>query len=162
MVLEFLQQNYGEDVPRVNISTIARVVKTRWDGTAPKDVELMNQYFEAKLRVKFKAKAMMRFQDLIREIDENRLPVIIWLNEAKQPPDKLWHAVVLTGYDSATQHFTYNDPWNAREKQEEVGKFIQKWGVEAKMVKLLISTETQAYLGKWISKNLDEGESADE
>lgn len=156
MILEFLRQEHGQDVPHLKLSSIARIVKTQWDGTAPKNVELMNSYFEGKLSVRFKAKALMRFPDLKKELDEHR-PVIVWLNLAKQPEDTLWHAVVVTSFDPLTNYFTYNDPWDGKEKQEEVGRFMQKWGMEGRMIKLLISTTEQAYLGNWLKEQMEDG-----
>lgn len=158
MILEFLRQDYGDAIPRLKISSIARIVKTQWDGTAPKNVERMNSYFEAKLCINFKAKAMNRFPDIEKELNEGK-PVIVWLNVAKQPEDTLWHAVVVNGFDPNNNSLSYNDPWNATEKNEEVGKFINKWGTEAKMVKLLISTNEQSYLGAWLKETQIEGES---
>jgi hypothetical protein len=161
MILEFLRKVYGDDIPRLNISSIARIVRTQWDGTAPKNVELMNQYFEARVCVKFKAKAMMRFPDIIKELDEHK-PVIVWLNVAKNSTDNLWHSIVVTDFDPKTNYFTFNDPWDTKEKTEEAGKFLQKWGTEAKMVKLLISTNEQTYLGKWLRENQLKGEPTNE
>jgi hypothetical protein len=166
MILEFLRDNCGNVVPSVSIPNIAKVVRTQWDGTPPGNVELMNEYLKAKLSVKFKATYGQRFQDIVVETNEKETPVIAWLNEAKGPvnhskiltdtsqlEDKLWHAVVVTYYDSNAQNFIYNDPWNAKEKSEEAGKFLRKWGVEGMMVKLLISRNEQAYLGTWLKEN---------
>lgn len=84
------------------------------------------------------------------------------LTDTKHLEDKLWHAVVVKYFDEVTQHYTFNDPWNAKEKNEQAGVFLQKWGVEGKMVKLLISTNDQAYLGTWIRENPLKGESTNE
>jgi hypothetical protein len=62
MEIEFLRQKYGDAIPRLSISQIARIVNTQWDGTAPKDIEKINKYFEAKLCIEFKAEYMRHFQ----------------------------------------------------------------------------------------------------
>ena len=33
MILEFLRQKYGDAIPKLSISQIARIVNTQWDGT---------------------------------------------------------------------------------------------------------------------------------
>lgn len=142
MVIEFLRERYGEAIPRLSIKQIARIVNTQWDGTAPKDVERINEYFEAKLCIEFKALYMRHFPEIQKELDEER-PVIAWINSQK-PPDKLWHSVVVRGFEP--NFVIFNDPWDCKRKSEEVGLFISKWGTEAKMVKLYISKEKQSYL----------------
>lgn len=159
MLLEFLRQNYGDAIPKLSISQIARIVNTQWDGTAPKDVENINKYFEAKLCIDFKAEYMRRFPEIQKELTEER-PVITWINSQK-PPDTLWHAVVVRGFNESN-FVVYNDPWDCKRKTEEVGIFINKWGTEAKMVKLLISKEKQSYLYEYSREHQNNGELADE
>ncbi|MGD0204211.1 MAG: C39 family peptidase [Candidatus Bathyarchaeia archaeon] len=155
MLLEFLRQKYGDAIPKLSISQIARIVNTQWDGTAPEDVENINKYFEAKLCIYFKAEYMRRFPEIQKELDEER-PVITWVNSQK-PPDKLWHAIVVRGFDES--HFViFNDPWDCKRKTEEVGVFISKWGTEAKMVKLLISKEKQSSLYEYQNAHQINGE----
>ena len=160
MILEFLRERYGEDIPRLSLSRIARIIGTQWDGTAPKDVENINKYFKAKLCIEFKAEFMRHFPEIRKELEEGK-PVIAWVND-QIPPDKLWHAVVVCGFNPDINAVIFNDPWDARKKSEEVGIFIKKWGVEAKMVKLLISKEKQSTLHEYSREQLTEGEQADE
>ena len=155
MLLEFLRKNYGEAIPQLSISQIARIVNTQWDGTAPRDIEKINKYFEAKLCINFKAEYMRRFPDIKSELNEER-PVITWINSQK-PPDKLWHAVVVRGFDELN-FVIFNDPWDCKRKTEEVGIFISKWGTEAKMVRLLISKEKQSNLYEYSREQIN-GES---
>ncbi len=159
MLVEFLRQTFGDAIPRLSISQIARIVNTQWDGTAPKEVENINKYFEAKLCIEFKAEYMRRFPEIQKELKEGR-PVIAWLNSQK-PPDKLWHAVVVRGFDEAN-FVVFNDPWDCKRKTEEVGVFISKWGTEAKMVRLLISKEKQSSLIEYQEKHQIDGELANE
>ena len=160
MILEYLRQDYGDDIPRLSLSKIARIVETQWDGTAPKDVENINKYFKAKLCIKFKAQFMAHFPDIEKELAEKR-PVIVWINIATFP-DLLWHAVIVCGFDPDTNSVFFNDPWDNREKAEEVGVFIQKWRTEAKMVKLLISKAEQTSLEAYPKEQLDGGEADNE
>jgi len=155
MLLEYLREKYGEAIPKLSISQISRIVNTQWDGTAPKDVENINKYFEAKLCIDFKAEYMRRFPEIQRELKEER-PVITWINSQK-PPDILWHAVVVRGFDELN-FVIFNDPWDCKRKAEEVGVFISKWGTEAKMVRLLISKEKQSNLDEYPREHQINGE----
>ena len=77
--------------------------------------------------------------------------MIAWVN-SQRPPDKLWHAVVVRGFDESNL-VIFNDPWDCKRKTEEVGVFISKWGTEAKMVRLLISKEKQSSLIEYQEKH---------
>lgn len=123
-------------------------------------MEKINKYFEAKLCIEFKAEYMRRFPEIQKELQEER-PVITWIN-SQAPPDRLWHAVVVRGFDPDTNFVVFNDPWDCKKKTEEVGIFISKWGTEAKMVKLLISKEKQSYLYEYPREHLTNGESTHE
>jgi hypothetical protein len=160
MILEYLRQRYPNGIPQLSISRIAHIVNTQWDGVAPRDVENINEYFSAKLCLQFKAQFMAHFPDIEKELREER-PVIVWLN-ILPPPDLLWHAVVVVGFDPEFNSVFYNDPWDNKEKREEVGVFIQKWRTEAKMVKLLISKGQQTYLETYSKENKIDGELTDE
>jgi ABC-type bacteriocin/lantibiotic exporter with double-glycine peptidase domain len=160
MILEYLRQDYGDNIPRLSLSRIARIVETKWDGTSPKDVENINKYLETKVCIKFKAQFMGHFQDIEKELREKR-PVIVWVNIAPAP-NLLWHAVVVRGFDPDTNSVFFNDPWDNREKSEEVGVFIQKWSTEAKMVKLLISKAEQTSLEAYPKEQLEGGEADNE
>ena len=83
-----------------------------------------------------------------------------WIN-SQPPPDKLWHAVVIRGFDESN-FVIFNDPWDGKRKTEDVGVFISKWGTEAKMVRLLISKEKQSSLYEYSGQHQIEGESTDE
>jgi hypothetical protein len=145
MIIEFLRDTCGDAIPRLSISQIARIVRTEWDGTAPRNVERINDYFEAKLCIEFKAQFMRHFPEILKELDEGR-PVITWINSQK-PPDVLWHAVVVRGFEP--NMVIFNDPWDTKRKTEEVGSFISKWGTEAKMVRLYISKDKQSSLPEY-------------
>ena len=75
MILEFLRITYGDAIPKLSISQISRIVNIQFDGVAPKDVERINKYFEAKLCIEFRAQYMRRFPDIQSELNEER-PVI--------------------------------------------------------------------------------------
>lgn len=158
MIVEFLRLTYGDAIPKLSIRQIARIVRIEWDGTAPKDVERINEYFEAKLCIEFKALYMQRFPEIQKELSEDR-PVITWINSQK-PPDKIWHAVVVRGFEP--NFVIFNDPWDCKRKTEEVGSFINKWGTEAKMVKLYISKDKQSYIYEYSREHQIEEESSHE
>lgn len=65
-----------------------------------------------------------------------------------EPPDVVWHAVVVIGFDPETNKVFYNDPWDNSEKNEDVGLFITKWGVETRMVKVKIRKTQQRHGGR--------------
>lgn len=156
MVLEYIREKHGEKIPRLSIKTIARVVRTTIDGTTPKDVENMNEALRrAEPSVEFKAKFLSRFPEITKELNEER-PVIVWINVV-EPPDTVLHAVVITGFDPETNTVFFNDPDGGVEKTEEVGVFIKKWGVHARLVKVLIGRKQQRHIDEWATKT-DSGE----
>ena len=67
MEIEFLRQKYGDAIPRLSIGQIARIVNTQWDSTAPKDIENINKYFEAKLFIEFEAEYMRHFPEIQKD-----------------------------------------------------------------------------------------------
>lgn len=151
MVLEYVRKKHGRKIPRLSIKTIARVTKTAIDGTAPKDVERLNEILSrAEPSVEFQARFLGRFPEVIKELDEES-PVIAWINVV-EPPDVVLHAVVITGFDSETNIVFFNDPYDKTEKKEEIGVFIKKWGVYARLVKVLIGKKQQRYINEWATK----------
>jgi len=148
MVLEYLSDKHGEKIPRYSIKTIARVIETKLDGTTPKKVEQLNAFLgKAIPSVEFETGFMRTFPEILNELNNER-PVIVWIN-VRDPPEKLWHAVVLTGFDPNTNMLYYNDPWDKSEKISEVGSFIHMWGIEARMVKVLIGKTHQRHIQEW-------------
>lgn len=155
MVLEYARREHGTKIPRLKISTIARIVKTTLDGTAPKDVENMNEHLARSVpSVEFKTEFLCRFPELRAELDAER-PVIVWIN-CVDPPDTVWHAVVVTGFDPETNKVFYNDPDSTTQKEEDVGVFNRKWGVQGRLVKVLIGRKQQRHINEWRSKKTNE------
>jgi len=152
MVLEYVRKKHGKKIPRLSIKTIARVVKTTIDGTAPKDVENMNDYLSKVVpSVEFKTEFLSRFPEVRKELEDKENPVIAWIN-CVEPPDMVWHAVVVTGFDPRTNTVFFNDPDGSIEKKEDVGKFIKKWGVQARLVKVLIGRKQQRHINEWTAR----------
>lgn len=155
MILEYLREKYGDKIPRYSIKTIARIVETRLDGTAPKKVEQMNHLLaRAAPSVEFKTGLMRTFPEILEELNNER-PVIVWIN-AREPPEKLWHAVVLIGFEPTTNTLFYNDPWDKSERSLEVGIFIHKWGIEARLVKVLIGKAHQTHIQEWTTEQTEQ------
>ena len=152
MVVEYVRREHGTKIPRLKISTIARIVKTTIDGTAPKDVENMNEALARSVpSVEFKTQFLGRFPEIVRELNEKR-PVIVWIN-CVDPPDTVWHAIVVTGFDPEHNKIFYNEPDGAIENEEEVGIFINKMGVQGKMVKVLIGKIIDRHIDEWHPRN---------
>lgn len=157
MVLEYARKKYGKEIPRLSIKTIARVVGTTIDGTAPKDVENMNERLsKAVPSVEFKTEFLSRFPEIVKELNDEENPVIAWIN-CVEPPDTVWHAVVVTGFDPETNTIFYNDPEGSVKKKEEVGIFINKWGVSGRLVKVLIGKKLQRHINEWRPSEMEEG-----
>jgi uncharacterized protein YvpB len=155
MVLEFLGKNYGDNIPRLSVSKISRIVKTMKEGTIPKDVERINEILcKGNPVVEFKAKLLGRFPEISQELEDNKNPVIVWINTV-EPPDVVWHAVAVIGFDPETNKVVYNDPWDNKEKTEDVGTFSKKWGVEGRMVKVKIRKTHQRHVDEWAPQNVE-------
>jgi uncharacterized protein YvpB len=90
---------------------------------------------------------MGTFPEILEELN-NKRPVIVWIN-AREPPEKLWHAIVLTGFEPSTNTLYYNDPWDKSEKSCEAGLFVHMWGIEARLVKVLIGKAHQTHIQEW-------------
>jgi hypothetical protein len=149
MVLEYARQQHGSKIPRLSIKTIARVIGTTIDGTAPKSVEKINERIrEAQPSVEFETKFLGSFPEIVEELEERKLPVIVWIN-CVEPPAVVWHAVVVTGFDPETNTVFLNDPDGNVEKTMEVGVFNQRWGVIKRLVKVLIGRIQQRYINEW-------------
>jgi len=155
MVLEYIRANHGNKIPRLSIKTISRIVKTTKDGTIPKDVERMNEALrKANPSIEFEVKLLSRFPEILQELNENNNPVMVWINNV-EPPDIVWHAVVVIGFNPETNEVYYNDPWDNSEKSEDAGIFSKKWGVQSRMVKVLIGKKKQRHVDEWALKNVD-------
>jgi len=155
MVLEYLRTKHGDSIPRLPIKRISKIVNLQIDGTIPKDVEKINAFLcRGNPVVEFKASFLARFPKVKKELIENENPVIVWIN-AVEPPDEVWHAVVVTGFDPDTNMVTYNDPYDKRERDEEVGKFSSRWGVEGRMVKVNVFKTQQRQMPEWASDNVE-------
>ncbi len=151
MILEYLRTKHGDSIPRLSIKKISKIVNMQIDGTIPKDVENINNFLcKGNPVVEFKASILARFPQIKKEILEKENPVIAWLNTAN-PPDEVWHSVVVIGFDPETHMVTYNDPLDKSEKDEEVGKFTSKWGLESRMARVNVFKTQQRQIPEWAS-----------
>lgn len=161
MVLDYARERNGSGVPRLSIKTIARVVKTKFEGTAPKDVENLNRLlYRSRPSVKFKAEFMGRFPTVEKELIEYR-PVIVWINSV-DPPDIVWHAVVVYGFQPETNHVLFRDPENKNPRDMEVGMFVDKWGIQARLIKVIIGEKEQTHIVDWATTTSIEEEITNE
>ena len=104
--------------------------------------------------IEFEVKLLSRFPEILQELNENNNPVMVWINNV-EPPDIVWHAVVVIGFNPGTNEVYYNDPWDNSEKSEDAGIFSKKWGVQSRMVKVLIGKKKQRHVDEWTLKNVD-------
>lgn len=161
MVLEYARERNGPGIPLLSIKTIARAVKTEFEGTAPKDVENLNRLlYRSKPSVKFKAEFMSRFPTIERELREYR-PVIVWMNSV-DPPDIVWHAVVVSGFLPENNRVLLRDPENKELKNLEAGVFVSKWGLQARLIKVIIGEKEQTHIVDWATVTSTEEEKANE
>jgi len=157
MALEHLRTKHGESIPRLSIKRISKIVNMKIDGTIPKDVENINTFLcNGNPVVVFKTDILGNFRQIKKEIIEKETPVIVWINNA-DPPDEVWHAVVVIGFDPETNTVTYNEPLDRSEKDEEVGIFTSKWGFESRMARVNVIKTQQRQIREWAS-NIVEGE----
>jgi len=158
MVLEYLRAIYGDSIPRLSIKKISRIIDKKIDGTIPKNVENMNDYLcKGNPIVEFKTSMLEGFPLIKKQIFEKKNPVIAWINSA-EPPDTVWHAVVVTGFDPETNMVTYNDSLdNTSEKSVEVGIFTSKLGLERIIARINVFKTQQRHIGEW-SPDKFEGE----
>jgi hypothetical protein len=159
MSLDYMCKHFNVKCKPFSLKTIAKTTKTNKDGTAPKAVENVNFLLHrAKPPMKFQLFEMSKFQEIVNELNKER-PAIVWINIA-EPPDTVWHAVVIVDFDPETNMLTYDDPdENEKDcmKSLEAGVFIKKWGFQARLIKVLIGTEGQTYIdGEWATEGVSE------
>jgi hypothetical protein len=160
MVLDYMVQAHNiKNCKPLSISTLAKVTKTRViDGTIPKDAEKVNTVLHrTKPPIKFKLLEGQKFGEVSKELKDER-PVITIINLAELPRT-VWHAVVVSNFDPETNLITYHDPEDTEAESPrnmEVGVFMQKWGWQARMIKVLLGTGGQTYIdGDWKDKDED-------
>lgn len=149
MVLDYSVKHFNIKSSKVlSVKTIAKVTRTLKEGTAPEDCERVNELLRrARPPIKFETKYVQDFPDILAELKEEK-PVIAWIN-MKDPPDQLWHAVVVKGFEPSTHTVFYDNPAETEENKTSSmtsSKFMKKWGWQAQMVKVLISSKGQSLI----------------
>ena len=155
MVLNYMCKHFNVKCKPLSVKTIAKTTKTNKDGTAPRAVENVNFLLHrAKPPMKFQLFEMSKFPEIVNELNEER-PVIVWMNIA-EPPDTIWHAVVIVNFNPDNNMITYDDPDEDERdciKSLEAGVFTKKWGFQARLIKVLIGSKGQTYIdGDWVTE----------
>ncbi len=139
-----------------SIRKIAKITKTSdVDGTPPRAVEYMNEHLlRARPTVSFLYREGSKFTDIDKELNEKRLPVIVYLNPKEKLAlekrhYKIVHAVVVIEYDSPNHMVYFDDPEEDTEKTAiqslDVGTFTRRWEWEKKWVQILLG-KNQTYI----------------
>lgn len=127
MVLEYARKQLKVNCPILSIKKIAKKTGINREGVVPKDAEKINELLRrSKPPIKFQTMDMANFGEIENELNEER-PVIVFIN-ALDPPDILWHAVVVV--DFVPNEIVYHDPDEDEEnciKKLEIGVFMSKW-----------------------------------
>ena len=153
MTLEYIRNDYRNHeytrkrIRKLSLSTIAKIVQTRaLDGTAPRDVERMNDVLGDSIpSIEFKFEAGNRISDIRQELNNDR-PCIAWINVVNLP-DELWHGIVITGYDPVRNTLSYNNPDaltpHIGYSEMEIGRFNERWDNRGMLVKVIIGKRIQ-------------------
>lgn len=144
-----------------SISKIAKITKTsNIDGTPPRAVENMNEnLIKARPTLSFIYHEGSKFTEIDRELNEKRLPVIVYLNPIQkyhpERPFKVMHAVVVVDYDRNTHCVYFDDPEEETEataiQSLEVGKFTKRWEWEKKWIQVLLG-KNQTYIAGFLEQ----------
>jgi len=149
MAIDYTCSTFNIKTKVLSISKIAKITKTTdKDGTAPKAVENMNDFLrKAKPPISVRYREGGKFPQIEKEVNEKRLPVIVFLNQVPLPKT-IWHAVVVVDYDPESHTVYYDDPEEDDKnsiQSLEVGEFTRKWGWQARWVQVLLS-KGQTYI----------------
>lgn len=150
MCLDYVFKTYKVKGCKVfSVRKIAKITETRdRDGTAPRAVENINRYLrKARPSLSFRYREGSKFTELDKEVNEKKLPAIVYLNQVELPHTVL-HAVVVIGYDPNMHIVYFDDPAEDEEncvQKMEVGKFMRRWEWQTKWVQILLS-EGQTYI----------------
>ena len=144
MVIEYAKRTLNVKIGRISLKRIAKAINANIDGTAFDDIENINELLEnSNPLMEFKIKMPGNFTEIRNELDEGR-PVIAWINIA-EPPDEVWHSVVIKGYDIQRNIIIYMDP-QFGEREEAIGTFLKKMEPYNLIVKLVIGSRVQRRL----------------
>ena len=145
----YISERLGKPAPKMDVAAIGRIMGTNRLGTQIQNFLLLNRHRMLRRAIpslKFELDySYPRFTVIVKELEANR-PVIVYIDLSDEFHD-FNHAVVVTGYDEATDAVYYNDPMFG-EKNEDQSWFIEKWEkVDRVLVKIKIGEKLQRQLG---------------
>lgn len=125
MVLNYVSQDLGINIPNLDLNDIRRIVRTQADGTLPYDVARINQKLRpASHRVEFIPSEGNSFHDIEEELEGKR-PVIAWILKTVDNIG-FYHAVVITHVDKDRLIVGYDDPMFGKQEYP-VPSFLNDW-----------------------------------
>ena len=161
MVLDYLRQIYGEEIPNLAVSKLAKKMKTdakHGGQTIIDNVSLINELLRSpNLSIRFVSKYPCDWKTAIRE-NEKEHPVIavIWDADRRDPYVGTGHSVVITNIDRENGIVYYNDPARGKTSMDTV-TFISQWENEnVDKTLILVELKRIVHNGKTKQKVLPE------
>lgn len=155
MVLDYIRNIFGGDVPDLDVPAVAKAIRTSADegGTTFENIKGINEeLIRAMPSLEFVAGSGHRFEEIEEEIKADR-PIIAWIM-MPSPQGDFNHSIVITGIDREELLIYYNDPVYGKEKIP-IGQFMDMW--EASF-RILIKTKIGAREQRLIKEYIEKGE----
>jgi ABC-type bacteriocin/lantibiotic exporter with double-glycine peptidase domain len=153
MMVDYLNKvKLMEPAPELDEAKIAKIVKTKVDGTHFKDIVYLNKELNATVpSLEFVPEFGTHSLAGIAKELEAGLPVTVWILAHDSGHD-FPHAVVITGIDDARKEITYNDPAYGKEVTISQSQFLSKWEkLDQRMIKAKIGRLTRPTLEQFMN-----------
>ncbi len=142
------------EVPTFEIRHIAKIVRTRDNGTWQPNVRNINTALQRSIpSVEFTVDSKAHdFKEIEQELARSK-PVIPWLL-IHEPGRDYEHTIVVTGYNRVNQQIAVNDPMPSRSNGPSlmnITQFIEEWeATERTLIKLKVNQRVQRMLTEWV------------
>jgi len=153
MVLDYIRNRFGGDVPDLDVSAVAKAIRTSADegGTTFENIKRINEeLIKAMPSLEFIAGSGHKFEEIEEEINAER-PIIAWITMSS-PQGDFNHSIVITGVDRENLLIYYNDPVYGKETIP-IGQFMDMWEASFRiLIKTKIGERAQRLLREYIEK----------
>jgi hypothetical protein len=155
MVLEYLRSRYPEGIPNLDVSAVAKAIKTSADdgGTTFENIKGLNEELVKALpSLEFVAGSGYMFEEIEEELKASR-PVIAWITMTS-PQGPFHHSIVVTGIDRDRLLIYCNDPVYGKETIP-IREFMNMW---EDSFRILIKAEIGERRQRFIREFMEKGE----
>jgi len=156
MVLEYIRRKFP-DVPDLDITTIAKAIKTDDGGTMFANLKgVNNELIKSSPSIDFVPEWGCKLEDIEAELKAQH-PVIAWVT-MPSPQGPYSHSIVITDIDKENLAIYYNDPVYGK-KEMPLGEFISMWKESFSiLIKIKIGERRQRFIEEYVEKTSQLGD----